>query len=132
TSIQFQSALRSAGQLPAHDYWYCDSWARGPAASNRLCSLPGVGGGGLSRPVEKRPRSSIVPMGIRHLTALACRFGYDPGPELVLESELSPLMLTMIEWWRMRSSIATVSTPSPAKAVSQLPKVRFEVRIIEP
>jgi hypothetical protein len=27
----------------------------------------------------------------------------------------------------MRSSIATVGTPSPAKAVSQLPKVRFEV-----
>jgi hypothetical protein len=31
-------------------------------------------------------------------------------------------MLTMIEWWRRRSSIATVSTPSLAKAESQLPK----------
>jgi hypothetical protein len=30
------------------------------------------------------------------------------------------------------TSIATVSTLSPAKAESQLPKVRFEVRIIEP
>jgi hypothetical protein len=37
----------------------------------------------------------------------------------------SPLTLTMIEWWRIRSSIATVSTPSAAKAVSQLPKLRL-------
>jgi hypothetical protein len=29
-------------------------------------------------------------------------------------------MLTMIEWWRIRSSIATVSTLSPANALSQL------------
>lgn len=29
-------------------------------------------------------------------------------------------MLTMIKWWRMRSSYATVSTPSPAAALSQL------------
>jgi len=32
--------------------------------------------------------------------------------------KLSPVMLTMSEWWRMRSSIATLSTPSPAKALS--------------
>jgi hypothetical protein len=40
-------------------------------------------------------------------------------------------MLTTIEWCRIRSSIAAVSTLSPAKELSQLPKVRFEVRIIE-
>ena len=50
---------------------------------------------------------------------------------LSLSLKLSPSMLTMIEWWRIRLSIATVSTPSPANALS-LPKVRFEVRIIEP
>jgi hypothetical protein len=32
----------------------------------------------------------------------------------------------------MRSSIAAVSTASPANVSFQLPKVRFEVRIIEP
>ncbi len=32
--------------------------------------------------------------------------------------KLSPVMLTMSEWWRMPSSIATLSTPSPAKALS--------------
>jgi hypothetical protein len=51
---------------------------------------------------------------------------------LSLSLKLSLLMLTMNEWCRTRSSIATVSTLSLAKAVSQLPKVRFEVRIIEP
>jgi hypothetical protein len=32
-------------------------------------------------------------------------------------------MLMMVEWCRMRSSQAAVSVPSPAKALSQLPKV---------
>jgi hypothetical protein len=32
----------------------------------------------------------------------------------------------------MRSSMAAVSTASPANASSQLPNVRFDVRIIEP
>jgi len=35
-------------------------------------------------------------------------------------------MLTMVEWCRTRSSSAAVSTLSTAKALSQLPKVRFE------
>jgi len=39
-----------------------------------------------------------------------------------LSLKLSPLMLTMIEWCRMRSSIAAVSTLSPAKALSQTAK----------
>jgi hypothetical protein len=37
---------------------------------------------------------------------------------LPLSLKLSPLTLTMIEWWRTRSSIATVSTRSQAKAFS--------------
>jgi hypothetical protein len=44
----------------------------------------------------------------------------------------SPLMLMTIEWWRIRSRMAAVSTLSQATVVSQLPKVRFEERIIEP
>jgi hypothetical protein len=35
-------------------------------------------------------------------------------------------------WCRIGSSIAAVSTASPASASSQLPNARFEVRIIEP
>ena len=38
----------------------------------------------------------------------------------------------MVEWCRTRSTIAAVSRLSPANALSQLPKVRLEVRIIEP
>jgi len=38
---------------------------------------------------------------------------------VALGTGLSPLMLTMIEWCRMRSSVAAVSTLSPAKALFQ-------------
>jgi hypothetical protein len=51
---------------------------------------------------------------------------------LVLESEALAVDADDDEWCRIRASIAAVRTVSPAKAVSQLPKVRFEVRIIEP
>jgi len=50
-----------------------------------------------------------------------------PALRLSLSLKLSPLMLAMIEWRWMRSSIATVGTTSLAKAVSELQKVRFEV-----
>ena len=46
-----------------------------------------------------------------------------PALRLSLSRKLSPLMLTIVEWWRTRSSIAAVSTVSPAKALSHLPVV---------
>jgi hypothetical protein len=55
-----------------------------------------------------------------------------PGFALVFESEALAVNADDDRVVEMRSSIATVSTLSPAKALSQLPKVRFEVRIIEP
>ena len=45
---------------------------------------------------------------------------------LSLSLKLSPLILTIVEWCKMRSSIATVSMPSPAKTLSQLPKTLGE------
>jgi hypothetical protein len=44
----------------------------------------------------------------------------NPALRLSLSRKLSPLILTRVDWCRMRSSIAAVSTLSLAKALSQL------------
>jgi hypothetical protein len=58
--------------------------------------------------------------------------GSAPGLALVFESEALAVDVDEDRVVENPTSIATVSNPSPAKAESQLPKVRFEVRIVEP